>query len=112
MVDEYNNNSRNFANDNKLDQTVTVLKPRSSQEEQLTRCHQTFYIVLLTFDRFYNSATSQLLPSARRAMRKGPALPSALPRESRRGSIFVRVLVGGLCNPAVRMVRQPVRTSM
>jgi hypothetical protein len=75
-------------------------------------CHQTFYIVLLTFDRFYNSATFRYLPNARRAMRKGPALPSALQRESRRGSIFFHVLVGGPYNPVARMVPQPVCTSM
>jgi len=110
MVDEYNNNSRNFANENKLGkERSAIVRPRSSQEVQLTKCHQTFYIVRLTLDRFYNSATFQYLPNARRAMQKGPALPSTPPRESRRGSIFARVVVGETCNPAVRMVRQPAR---
>ena len=106
MAGEYNNNSRNFANENKLDKVVTVVTLRSGRMERLTRCHQTSYIVPSPFDRSYNSATCQYPPSVHRGTSKGPVAPSAPPRESRRGSTFARVAVGEICNPAARMVHQ------
>src|SRR5712671_3559963 len=90
IAGEYNNNSRNFANENKLGKVVIVLTPRSGQKAQLTRCHQTSYIEPLTFDRSYNSATCRHPPSVYHATLKGPVHPSAQPRASHRASIFAR----------------------
>ena len=81
MAGEYNNNSRNFANENKLGKKmVIVVTLRSGQKLQLTRCHRTSYIVPLTFDKSYNFATCQYLPSlsVRQATMPGRVLPSAL----------------------------------
>lgn len=91
MVDEYNNNSRNFANENKLGKAIVTTVTSLWSREQLTRCHQTSYNVPLTCDKSCNSATSQSPPNVRGAMSKGPALPSVLSRESHHGSIFARV---------------------
>ena len=48
-VGEYHINSREFANESELGREI-IVRPRNRQKQQLTRCHQTSYIVLLILD--------------------------------------------------------------
>jgi hypothetical protein len=90
IVDEYNNDSRNFANENKLEnKSVTTLT--SKRSEGLTRCHQTFYIVPSALYRPYSSATP-LLPRNRYPM--GFVPPPSQKQKSHHGSICVRAAFG------------------
>ena len=89
VVGEYNINSRNFANERKLGRAI-IVRPSSSQKQQLTRCPQTSYIVLLIFDRLPDCHLSL---SRHRAKQKRPVLPSVLLRESRRQSTSACVVV-------------------
>ena len=84
-VGEYNINSRDFANESKLGRTI-IVRPRNRQKQQLTRCHQTSYIVLLILDSLPDCdiSISSEVPSARRErldldVKQRRSVPSVLP---------------------------------
>src|SRR6266702_4601618 len=77
-----------------------------AKRARLTRCHQTYYIVPSTLDKFYSFATSQFPAIEHQVMQKGLVAPSLRSRKCRRGSIFARA-PEELCKPAAGMALQP-----